>query len=211
MDEFLIISDDETERKRYAKKLLKQDFLTKESEKAKIAITKFLEENPDINIDYAIIHMKDSILSTIKCAEKLGISPKAFLRLRKKYNIVPVSEIKNSYKSKSFAPHFSKKATKNFYSIYQLKRIPKSEIDLSQKRSGSNLKLGIKIKWKPRGYHSNGKLKARTDYLSKYGFFVLYNHKDDNYTVNKDDKNTILSKKEVDVLNQKYLRLKSFV
>ena len=197
--------------KRYIKKMLKQELLAKESEKAKIAITKFLEENPDINIDCAINHIKGMLLSTISSAEKLGISPKAFLRLRKKYNINPVSEIKNSPKAKGFAPHISKKATKNFYNTYQLQRIPKSEIDLVQKRAGSSFKLGTKIKWEMRGYHSNGKLKARTDCLHKYGFNTYYDQVNNRYSVQKDGQITFLSKKEVDSLNLKYLKLKSFV
>lgn len=202
------------------KKKIKQAKLIIDNQKAQVAAAKFLEENPNINIGCLIDQLKSMILSTTSCAEKLGISPASFLRLRKKYKIEPVYTIKNEPNQDgriNFLPSFSKKAVKNFYTPHQLDIIPQSEIEIIQIRAARSLKFpngkGIPWKWKRRGYHANGKLKARTDNLSKYRVFCFYDPEIDRYKVikAKGAEKEILTKKEVDKLNYQYDKLKVFI
>src|ERR1700690_1456419 len=95
--------------KKYEKRELKKKKAFKDSEEARTITSKFLDENPHVNVGYVIRHLQSLILSTTKSAEKLGISPNSFARLRKKYNIYPVYTVLNKPNSegvikKSFPP-----------------------------------------------------------------------------------------------------------
>jgi len=198
---------------RMVRKRLEKERLAAKLLEARKITSKLLEDNPDVNVDFVIDCIKSNILPTIRCAEQLGISPKSFLRLRKKYNIDPVSSIAKKDKPNKFAKHVSYKAIRNYYSVYQLKRIPQFEIELSQKRAGKALKLSNKVEWLARGVEDNGKLKPRTEGLVKHNIYVSYLSKEDKYKVTDFNKRTniLLSRKEVDKLNLQYLRLKAFI
>lgn len=212
--------DDDYPPKLALKKKLKQEKFIIDNKKAEVVAEKFLKDNPDINIGCLIEQLKSMILSTTSCAEKLGISPSAFLRLRRKYKIEPVYTVKNEPNHNGkihFLPSFSKKAIKNFYTPHQLNLIPQAEIYLIQMRSARSCNFpngkNVPLKWKRRGYHSNGKIKARTDNLSKYRIFCFYNPENDRYHVikSKGAGKEVLTKKEVDKLNCQYGKLKVFL
>lgn len=208
------------DHKKYEKRELKKAKSIKDSAEAKAVASKFLEENPHVNIGFIIEHLQNLILSTTKSSEKLGVSPTAFSRLRKKYNISPVYTVKNNKEDKlgkkSFPFNASKFAIRNFYTSKQLELIPQTELELVQLRAARSLKnpngKGVPWKWTSRGYHPNGKLKARTSKLTKYGVRVIYDSASDNYMVMLPDKtNKVLNKKEVDKLNYQYDKLKAFL
>lgn len=200
-------------RKKLKDKL--QERNSRDSYAAEIAVSKFLADNPDINIECVIKHIKSQILSTVKCAEMLGISPEAFFRLRKKHNIEPVYIAQNNQRSlKSFAGFISKRAIKNFYTIHQINRIPPEEIELVQMRSARSLKFpngkNIPVKWAPRGCHSNGKLKAHINHLKKNKIWIEYHAKDNRYYVELNGNVKVLTKREVDMLNLRYGKIGAF-
>lgn len=195
-----------------------------DSKKAEVIADKFLEDNPNVNIGYVIKHLQKQIISTTQCCTKLGISPGAFLRLRRKYNIEPAFSLKNNdaksakLSNKTFVmpSNLAFKAIKNFYNPKQLNSIPQSEIDKIQVRAARSLGFpngeNVKWKWTRRGFQINGKLKARTDILTKCGIRVSYNTDTDKYTVYfKGYDNRQISRREVDKLNFKIAKLKSFL
>jgi hypothetical protein len=204
----------------YQKKFLEKQKYLNNYKIALMAVNNFIQTHPDVNIDCVIDCLKSSTFSSTKCAEKLGISPVAFLRLRKKYNIEPIRILKNNYESggvKHFASYVSKKATRNYYNEIQLKRIPQSEIDLVQIRAGRALKINGKVEWKPRGRESNGKLKPQVEALHKHNIYPHFDPKQDKYIIYIHNKNNfalketkVLTKQEVDKLNNKYKNLEAF-
>jgi hypothetical protein len=195
----------------------------KESKNAETVAIKFLTENPDVNVGFLIEHLQKKILSTTQCCVKLGISPSAFARLRKKYNLSPVYSLRNKkeilMKSNRtfYGPvRLNEKAIKNFYNPKQLEIVPESEIKLIQVRAARSLKFpnGDKIgwKWTVRGFHHNGKLKARTDNLTRFKIRVAYVDNQDKYMIHYDGyRDKLHSRKDVDNLNFKLAKLKAFL
>lgn len=216
------IKQEESPSRKAWEKKREKDY--QDSRKAEIIANKFLEDNPNVNIGYVIGFLQKQILSTTQCCTKLGISPGAFLRLRRKYNIEPAFSLKNKdiksskLSNKSFRTpnNLASKAVKNFYNPKQLNSIPQNEIDKIQIRAARSLGFpngeNIKWQWTTRGFQINGKLKARTDILTKCGIRVSYNTDTDKYTVYfKGYDNRQISRKEVDKLNFKIAKLKSFL
>jgi hypothetical protein len=208
--------------KRQERKRKREEEYRENRAKAYEVARKFLEQNTDINVGCLVECLNELIIPTIRCAEKLGISPGAFLRLRKKYNITPVYTIRNDKTlnsqpiRKTFAPKSPKLSVKNFYTEEQLKRIPKEEIELVQLRAARSLKFpngkNEPFKWERRGKHSNGKLKPRIDALIRSKFHVEYHAEADRYSLKKNNEVCYadLSRKEVDRLNFKYNRMEVF-
>ena len=168
------ILEDRDDDKKKIKRHLKKMKDIQNSEIARTATLKFLDENPHVHVGYVIEHLYANILSTMQCCEQLKISPNAFLRLRKKYGLEPVYIIKNNPSVPQKRGYFSSKnikAIKCFYSPKQLKMIPESEIILTQTRAARSLEYpngkGKPWGWTRRGIHPNGKLQARTNYLKK--------------------------------------------
>lgn len=213
----------EEDLKRYKKKIEKEEKDGKASAEALTAADKFLQDNPNINIAHLIVHLQRKLLSTTQCCKVLGISPSAFLRLRKKYNIEPIYSLKNnelelrrSVKRIVNRGTVSQYATKNFFNETQLKSIPEDELKITQLRAARSLKFpnGINVgwKWTTRGTHPNGKLRARTDNLSKFNIKVFYFDDRDRYVVHFNGfENKFLTRQEVDKLNFKINKLKAFV
>jgi hypothetical protein len=96
-----------------------------------------------------------------------------------------------------------------------LKRIPQSEIDLVQERSARSLKLSGKVKWKPLGIEANGKLKPKTEYLTKNGLAVLFDYHTSTYKIYETKSFTSikesLTRQEVNKINLQYQKLQAFV
>lgn len=195
------------------KDLLKEKLL-RDVHESRSATEKFLEQNPDININCVIEHLQNLTLSTTNCARKLGISPRAFTRLAKKYKLEPVYIMEKSKNRNQFLPKVSPYAVKYFYTSQQISRIPQSEIDLVQIRAARSLKFpdgeNVPVKWIPRGHETNGKLKARTKNLSKAGVQVIYEPKKEKYMVFMKTEVLFMSKLEVDKLDCKYGKMKAF-
>lgn len=193
----------------------------KSTKEASDLAKQILADHPNINIGYLIECLQMPLISTTHCCEVLGISYTAFFRLRKKYSIVPVYSIsKNNQNQKSlktFAPIIKHKyAKKNFYTKAQLESIPASEIQSIQLRAARSLKFpnGDKTgwKWSPRGYHSNGKLRARTDNLKKFDIKVSYIAAADKYIIEYNTfADKLLSRKEVDNFNIQINKMKHFL
>ena len=224
MTTFSLELDDlsEADLKRYQKKIKKEEADGKASAEAFKAAEKFLQDNPNINIAHLILHLQKKLLSTTQCCALLGISPTAFLRLRKKYNIEPIySLINNEFELRKSNRRIinyhsvSKYATKNFYNEAQLKSIPKEELEKIRLRAARSLKFpnGINVgwAWTSRGTHSNGKLKARTNILSKFNIRTQYLQDTDRYIVDFDGvRGKHLTRQEVDKLNFRVGKLKAF-
>lgn len=201
----------------------KRSKLAKADMQAGLVVKKFLEENPTVNVGYVIEHLQSTIVSTTQCCSKLGISPGAFLRLRKKYNIDPVYSLKNTekdlLKSKKniYNRHFLNKfAIKNFYNPKQLEVIPQSDIELVQLRAARSLKFpngeNVGWKWTQRGFHPNGKIRARINFLEKQKIRVYYIDSEDKYRIMlKGYEDKKLSRQEIDKLNFKYKKLAAFI
>lgn len=219
------MAEKDKEDPRYKKSLLREkrrEKALKDSRAAEVVAQKFLEENPDINVGYLIEHLQKQILSTTQCCSKLGISPNAFLRLRRKYKLEPIYSLKNDPSSlrKSNKVFHSKKisplAIKNFYNPKQIKSIPQADISAVQLRAARAFKFpdgeNVGWKWTNRGYHMNGKLKARTENLTKLKIKYAYFDKDDKYAIDFDGyRGKYLTRQEVDKLNFKIKKLKAFL
>ena len=214
--------DDIESPKRFLVRKSKEEKDNKASMEAFAAAEKFLQDNPNINIAHLIVHLQKKLLSTTQCCKILGISPAAFARLRKKYNIDPIYSLKNNEielrkSNRRIMLHYviSQYATKNFFNEAQLKSFPKEEIEKIQLRAARSLKfpngLNVGWKWTPRGTHTSGKLKARTDNLSKFNIKYTYFDDSDRYFVNFSGfENKLLTRREVDKLNFKIGKLKAF-
>lgn len=181
--------------------------------KAQEAATKFLKDHKDINLGLFIEHIKARMLPTTRCCTMLGISPRAFLRLRKKYNIEPVYTARKAQKSNligNFSPKLSKYATRNYYTEQQLALIPASEILLVQKRFAITFGKKKPMRWTKRGVNANGKLKPRIDNIQKMHMQVSYDSNIDKYCLRKGSSDEWLSKAEVDAFNIRCGKLLAF-
>lgn len=212
----------EYQDKKYLITQKKREKQSKISDEARIAAAGFLEKNPDVNIGYLIEHLQSKILSTTQCCDKLGISPSAFLRLRKKYNIEPIYSLKNNVfelnksNKKFLLKNISNKAIKNFYNPKQLEIFSENEINTIQVRAARSFKFpngnNVGWSWTSRGYHVNGKLKARMDNLKKLRIRVFYYEDQDKYSIDFEGyRNKFLSRKEIDDLNFRIAKLKAFL
>jgi hypothetical protein len=195
--------------------LAKKEEAFKKRTETNIIVEKFLKENPNINIEYVIDCFKSNMLSTNACCIKLGISPAAFSRLKKKYGISPAYVAKKSESSLyKIPPKLPNKARKNYYTTEQIKKISPEDISLIQLRAARSLRFpnGIDkpIKWTPRGRHENGKLKARTNILQKLGIRVHYSPDVNKYMVDGKGIRGFFSKKEVDNFNIRFGKLTAF-
>lgn len=80
----------------------------------------------DVDIDLLVEALHHGLLSTKKAAEGLGLSTRAFLRLRRKYGLRPVAR-----------PWLSRSAHMRYcmYSLEQLKLIPAPEVAKAKRRA----------------------------------------------------------------------------
>jgi hypothetical protein len=195
--------------------IAKKEEAIKKRAETNIIVQKFLKENPNINIEYVIDSFKNNMLSTNACCIKLGISPAAFSRLKKKYGISPAYVAKKSESSLyKIPPKLPNKARKNYYTTEQINKISPEDISLIQLRSARSLRFpngeDKPIKWTPRGRHENGKLKARTNILQKLGIRVHYSPDVNKYMVDGKGIRGLFSKKEVDGFNIRFGKLTAF-
>lgn len=193
---------------------LRKEEENKDRDKAQEIVANLLLQNPDLNVKFVVDALKNSLLSTIDCCGKLGISPRAFSRLRKKFNIEPVYVGQNSPDNLKPLKIFHRKAVKYFFTQHQINKIPQEEIEAIQLKSARSLDFpegqNMPVKWVRNGRHFNGKLKAKIDALNLAGIRVEYDIKDNRYHLVLEGKLQILSRSEVNKLNARFKRIKSF-
>src|SRR5574337_1047120 len=111
------LEDSRIKDKKYLLRKKKREQEAKAKIEASNIAEKFLQENPNINIGFVIECLQKKLISTSTCCNKLGISPRSFLRLRKKYKIEPAYTLLYMNKEKSILPFHRKinnnKAKKN--------------------------------------------------------------------------------------------------
>lgn len=80
----------------------------------------------DVDIDLLIDALHRGLFSTKEAAEALGVSPRAFLRLRRKHGLQPVAR-----------PWVSKALhlRRYMYSAEQLQKIPPEEVDVAKRHA----------------------------------------------------------------------------
>lgn len=85
-----------------------------------------LTAHQHIDIDMLVGALQRSLWPTWRAAEELGLSARAFLRLRRKYGLEPIHKLRLSEDPRKM---------KYLYSKEQLTRIPPLEVERSKRRS----------------------------------------------------------------------------